>query len=155
MKILKKFVPYKIRRALPMLGLAAGSMLMPSCSNDEPDAPVPPHDTTYIWGHDNFKDPELKKKIRASADSASVVNIILKSDGNTWASAYSEKEIRYLVVEPLIEAGGEHNRHKFKGKGPITHINIVYPEDNQWLVDFGYVIIPSTYPNQVISQKQR
>ncbi len=153
MKILNKTLPYKIRRILPIAAIAAGSILTTSCDKDEPEVPI--HDTTYVWGHDNFKDPQLKAKIRASADSASVRNIILKSDGNTWMGTYHEKEIRYLVVEPLIEAGGDHNRHKFKGRGTITHINIIYPEDNQWLVDFGYNIISSGYPKQASLQKQR
>lgn len=143
MKILKKFVPYKIRRALPMLGLAAGSMLMPSCSNDdEPDVPVPPHDTTYTWGLGNFKDPVLKEKIRASSDSASVVHIILKSDGKSWGGTYNETEFRYLVIEPLIQAGGENTRNKFKGAGTIKHVYTHDQEDYDWLVNFGYDIIP-------------
>jgi len=156
MKIMKNIVPYKIRLALPMLGLAAGSMLMSSCSNDdEPDVPVPQHNTVYVWGHDNFKDPVLKQKIRASADSASVVNIILKSDGKTWASVYDENEFRYLVIEPLIQAGGEQNRHKFKGAGTIKHVILAHKEDYEWLTNFGYEIIPSTYYPPAWSQKQR
>lgn len=153
MKVLNKIIPYKIRRALPILGIAAGSMFMSSCSNDEPDVPM--HDTTYTWGYDNFRDPQLPAKIRASADSASVRNIILKSDGVSWGSAYNENEIRYLIVEPLIQAGGEQNRHKFKGTGTIKHINIESPIDNQWLTDFGYDIIPSTLPSYTNAQNQR
>lgn len=154
MQVLKKIIPYKVRRALPILGIAMGSMFMSSCSKDEPDVPI--HDTTYTWGMDNFyNNAKLNAQIRASADSASVRYVILKSDGLSWGGAYNENEFRYKVVEPLIQAGGEKNRHKFKGAGTIKHVFIKYPEDNKWLTDFGYTIIPSSASQQAVAQKQR
>ena len=156
MKVLKKIVPYKIRRLLPIAGIAAMGMALPSCDKD--DEPVPIHDTVYTWGHFNFHNgtPTFPaKKIRASADSASVRYVILKSDGISWGSAFDEREIRQLIVEPQIEFGGKHNRHKFKGAGTIKHVILRYPEDYKWLTDFGYIIIPSTTSVPYEEQKQR
>lgn len=153
MQILKKIIPYKIRRILPIAGIAAMGMALPSCDKD--DEPVPIHDTVYTWGFKNFSDPKLKKNIRASADSASVRNIILKSDGKSWGGAYNENELRYLVIETYIQAGGEQNRHKFKGTGTIKDVFAKYPEDNKWLTDFGYTIIPLTESIQNNVQHQR
>lgn len=147
MQILKKIIPYKIRRILPIAGIAAMGMVLPSCDkDDEPEPPI--HDTTYTWGISNFHDGKPifpAKKIRASADSASVRYVILKADGISMGGGFDEREIRQLIIEPQIEFGGEHNRHKFKGAGTIKHLIIRYPEDHKWLTDFGYTIIPSTY----------
>lgn len=145
MNILNKIIPYGIRRALPILGIAAAAIFFSSCNKSDSD---PVHDTTYTWGRDNFYDSaaKLKAQIRASADSASVRYIILKSDGESWAGLLNENDIRYVVVEPLIQAGGEYNRHKFKGAGTIKHVTIEYPEDNKWLTAFGYTITPFTAP---------
>lgn len=155
MQILKKIIPYKIRRILPIAGIAAMGMALPSCDKD--DEPVPIHDTVYTWGMDMFHDgvatfPE--KQIRASADSASVRYIILKSDGKSWGGAFNEHDFRTKVIEPMISFGGEKNRHKFKGAGTLKHVYPRYPEDKQWLIDFGYTII-QVPDDHVRQQNQR
>ena len=51
MKVLKKIVPYKIRRLLPIAGIAAMGMALPSCDkDDEPD--LPPYDVEIVFYED-------------------------------------------------------------------------------------------------------
>lgn len=156
MKVLKKVIPYQVRRALPILGIAMGGMFMSSCHDDD-EPKIKQHDTTYTWGIDNFyNNTKLNAQIRASADSASVRYVILKSDGKSWGGAFNENDFHYQVIEPFIRAGGEENRHKFKGAGTIKYVTIKYPEDNKWLTDFGYDIIPCPpVPPQHNIQNQR
>lgn len=144
----KKYVPYKLKRALPILGLAGASMFA-ACDKQEKEIPVPLHDTVYEWGMHNMANMLPSGPIKASADSASVRYVIIKCSGD-WGYAFSTKNVREHWIEPLFARPRPENVHKIKGAGymyrlVLTTANEADDEHAQFLKDFGFELIDAEY----------
>jgi len=87
----KKIMPYKIKRLIPMLGLAGAAMVMPGCEK----TPIQQHDTVYMWGVLNWDNIWPPQNIYASADSVQVKNVILKLDKNDNDFEHLDDEFLY------------------------------------------------------------
>ncbi len=130
---LKQTLPYKLKRIVPILGLA-GASLFTAC--EEPD---PRHDTVYNWRFSDYGDILPPDKVVASADSALVRNVILQYDhpvGEYCFDVYGRR-----AIQQVIDATSPENRHKLRGRGQIRYMYITNPADSAWLVDFGYTIL--------------
>ena len=150
MKI-KKTVPYYLKRALPVLGLA-GATLFTSCEKDEPTIPL--HDTIYVWGTNNMTQIFPTDNVVASADSTSVRTVYLHSDGVWWGGAFNMNELREWVLEPVLNDIPERNRHKIRGAGIINgplfrtddkQMFTKQYEDSVWLSKMGFIIKDPIY----------
>ena len=150
MKI-KKTVPYYLKRALPVLGLA-GATLFTSCEKDEPTIPL--HDTIYVWGTNNMTQIFPTDNVVASADSTSVRTVYLHSDGVWWGGAFNMNELREWVLEPVLNDIPERNRHKIRGAGIINgplfrtddkQMFTKQYEDSVWLSKMGFIMKDPIY----------
>ena len=131
----KKIMPYKIKRLIPMLGLAGAAMVMPGCEK----TPIQQHDTVYMWGAGDWKNIWPADNIRASADSAEVRYVILKNDGNGFAPNIKDYEVKTDLERVLFEVDAK-NRHKVRGKGDLYHLTITNDEYRKWFEDLGFTI---------------
>lgn len=135
MRFTKK-VPYKLKRLIPMLGLAGATLLPTACEKEEPL-----HDTTYMWGRSYWEEIYPADNVCASADSVQVRNVILKNNGTNWGGGYTAEEIRdYLLM--TVNQVPEQNRHKLRGAGKLTWVKEGGdPSAKAWLENFGFRVL--------------
>ena len=162
----KKIMPYKIKRLIPMLGLAGAAMVMPGCEKTPiqqhmvmpgcEKTPIQQHDTVYIWGAFDWKNIWPADNVRASADSAEVRYVILQNDGNGFTTIY-DYELKSDLERLLFEVDAK-NRHKVRGNGNIWHLTLTNDEYRKWLENFGFKITDPYYgepgqtnPNKTIA----
>lgn len=142
MKTLKQIVPYKIRRALPIMGLTAASMFMPSCSNDEQDVPqLPTHDIELPFfengGMNNYSQVEFEN-VQKYIKDPTVGNIYLYVMDN---NDYYHCETKHLNnvrkwFTPHFQASP-----KVHGRGNFNFpVGVVSPADSIWFVEKGWTI---------------
>lgn len=143
----KKIVPYKIRRMIPMLGMAGATLFMGGCNKDEPVVPTRDVEITFNASNDNpnfFKDDENGN--RGPSDLAlyyindpSVRYIYLVPVGS-WSNFNKDGIVglRHATLEVLLNYSP-----KFKGRGDfrfcIGEASKV-PEDSLWYVANGWTI---------------
>ncbi|MDE6250365.1 MAG: hypothetical protein K2M34_01890 [Alphaproteobacteria bacterium] len=135
MKVLNKIIPYKIRRALPILGIAAGSMFMSSCSNDEP---TPLHDEEIVFYEDTDVTFDILEKLAADP---SIRNIYLIPPQNDRFGTFEPENVsasRKFFWEPRFNISS-----KIKGRGdmrikPGSAAQV--PEDSLWYLSKGWTI---------------
>lgn len=160
-----KTLPYKLKRTLPILGIA-GASLLAGCNKD--DEPTPPglHDTVYTWTVSDLSRISPPIDICMSADSANVNRVILQNtDGN--AEAVSLTWLRELMEDRILSEVTLQNQHKVRGRGEIRGFRIddrsretyvKHVEDSLWLVRFGFVFKDPLWLSDfavVSKQKQR
>ena len=131
----KKIMPYKIKRLIPMLGLAGAAMVMPGCEK----TPIQQHDTVYMWGVIDWTNIWPADNVRASADSAEVRYVILKNDGNGFAPNIKDYEVKTDLERVLFEVDAK-NRHKVRGEGDLWGLTITNDEYRKWFEDLGFTI---------------
>jgi hypothetical protein len=131
----KNTVKYNWKTMLPKLmlaGLAIGGSY--SCKpkpGDEPE--IKKHTTTYVFGPDK----ELSiSAIAASADSASVEKIVIKSDGASW-NGTDLSEINSDVLMPAFSAAG----NKAQAAGTLNNVLFANTSDKQYAESLGYGVV--------------
>lgn len=119
----KQIIPYKLRRALSMATIAGATILPAACEKE-----VPIHDTTYVWGKNNWSAVQpLDQKVPSSADSTSVRYVYLLNDGNSWHGTSTSwiLEALNMIIEPV----SSENRHKVRGAGTLYDVGIGQDKD--------------------------
>ncbi|MDR2562847.1 MAG: hypothetical protein LBC98_02770 [Prevotellaceae bacterium] len=136
-KMLKKKIPYNFKKGLLMAMI--GGMAFQSCKKDE--EPIVQHDTTYSFSSRNYDNLENLNRVRASADSAQVRNIIFQVIPNNDGEEFWGVTIANPVnnaIKPAFEAANG------KGKGKGTFLNVrevkLDAETAAWLNAQGYSI---------------
>ena len=152
-----KTLPYKLKRTLPILGIA-GASLLAGCNKD--DEPTPPglHDTVYTWD-DVLNIPIVD--VCMSADSANVNRVILMYDGGpAWFQVSTLKD---FLQNRVISEVTLQNQYKIRGDGVIPEMIMgarnaasLYQSkvDSTWLANFGFTLINPVY-NDWTPDKQR
>ena len=135
MKVLKKIVPYKIRRLLPIAGIAAMGMALPSCSkDDEPDVPQHDVELTFTVGeYDNIKSSVIK----SYADNPAVKHIYLCVEGDFLNfDAYGITNMRN-GMERRINVCPE----KVRGRGNFIFVpGLITETDSLWYLKQGWTV---------------
>ena len=109
------------------MAVVAGSTIFFGACHKKP-LPEPQHDTTYVWGKNNWSAVQpLDQKVPASADSASVRYIYLLNDGNSWTGTPTSWILRNLNM--IIEPVSLENRHKVRGAGTLHDVGILQDKD--------------------------
>ena len=148
---LKQTLPYKLKRVVPILGLA-GASLFTAC--EKPAEPDPRHDTIYNWTPYNMSTALSPSRIRASADSALVRYVILNYDAEPGIAGFYPVTGLRTVMQGYIDSVSPANQHKVRGGGTLGCI-ITDPTDSLWLVDFGFKILNPEQTNALYTQRQR
>ena len=133
---LKQTLPYKLKRVVPILGLA-GASLFTAC--EKPVEPDPRHDTVYTWSIIDKSQIIPPERVCASADSAMVRNVILQYD--TTIEYCTDATVRYYMEDEVLSHVTPENQHKVRGRGLISFMRITNPEDSLWLANFGFQIL--------------
>ena len=168
---LKQTLPYKLKRVVPILGLA-GASLFTAC--EKPVEPDPRHDTVHTWNHSEYdrivraftyKDSAfstLPQRVRASADSALVRNVILEFADTALlpTATYSNfaSNIRHVIVDSILAPIAPENRAKVRGRGEIDALVLDLDQndpDSIWLTDFGYTLTNVRYLSDFRKSNQR
>ena len=159
----KKVLLYRIRRAMPILGLAGASLLPCACSKDKepvnPEQPVAPVDTvdnrydvTVNWGYSTYLE-RLTPTIAAAAANPDVRYVILESDGSNWGGALTVSDLRNILVQPMIDACAVAP-NKLKHQGTIYRPSIhgrtseeykQQQQDSAFLANLGYSLVDPLY----------
>lgn len=128
----KKIIPYKLKRLVPMLGLA-GATLFTACEKDEPI-----HDVEIIFYEDADVSYEVLQK---HIDNPSVRHIYMIPPDNDRFMGFAEGNIsasREWFFEPRMELSP-----KMRAKGNFrfkSGIPSKIPEDSLWFVKQGWTI---------------
>lgn len=159
----KKVLPYRIRRAMPILGLAIASLLPCACSKDKelvnPEKPVAPVDTvdnrydvTVKWGW-GIASADASNEITTYITDPNVRNIILESNGHDWAGTASCGDIMEKKINPMLNAAAN-------SKEKLIHCGNIYrplmrnktqeeyiqsQKDSTILANLGYKILSPIY----------
>lgn len=145
MKSLRQMLPYKLRRALLLSGIAGAAFV--ACSKQ----PEPQHDTTYVWGKTTRNLSEIIQKIGESSDSTQVRTVYIKCDGKDFAGGLSVSDLADVVnnLESKVT-----NKEKLSHGGDITRPAIrnktaeeyaAQKADSIYLANKGYRIVNPIY----------
>lgn len=108
-------------KSFPLLAILGGCLLLFSCNKGGESVPL--HDTTYVWGNENWSAVQpLDQKVPSSADSTSVRYVYLLNDGTPWHGTPTSWILRNLNM--IIEPVSLENRHKIRGAGTLIGVGI-------------------------------
>ena len=165
---LKQTLPYKLKRVVPILGLA-GASLFTACHQE----PIIQHDTIYTWdrreyykiGHASFGYADsalstLPQRVRASADSPQVRNVFLRFENKPAEMMPHEwfvldMDMRDRIEDSILAPIPQQNRYKVRGMDTIKRLVIWEPADSAWLADFGYILTETFTPEEVVFHKKQ
>ena len=139
-----KTLPYKLKRTLPILGIA-GASLLAGCNKD--DEPTPPglHDTVYTWKGEDTRNILPPVDVCMSADSANVRYVILQNI-NSNAGLGDLGWFRELLEERVLSEVTLQNQYKVRARGELKRYIVddtsaetlqKHREDSIWLTNFG------------------
>ena len=139
---LKKTIPYKLKRIIPMLGIAGASLFMGGCEKEEPLRDVELHFSPDNYSEISYEDHGeygISELSKAYVNEPPVGTIYLVPDGD-WATCKTDiiNEVRRRYLEPLFDYSP-----KFKGKGDFNfHPGAAseVPQDSLWFVSKGFTI---------------
>ena len=100
---------------------------------------TPHHNTTYIWGDNNWDAVWPADKVAASADSASVDIVYLKNDGKSLGGLRTRDLMTFMNM--IVESVTPANRYKVKGSGTLNEVGMANQQDIQdsiKLSNFGF-----------------
>lgn len=125
-----------LKRYIP-IAVVALCMFM-SCNKGGQNVPL--HDTTYVWGIENWSAVQpLDEKVPSSADSASVRYVFLLNDGVSLDGLSTSWVLRNMNM--IIERVAPENRHKIRGAGTLNEVGILGLEcvqDSITLAQMGF-----------------
>ncbi len=159
-----KNIPYKIKRLVPVLGLAGAATMMPGC--DKSDEPIaPPIEQPKTRGIELYFDYyDYENIVSQNQDGTYTPSEILKTYANqkdtvyliptgTWLFIIPDeiKEIRQKILQPAIDYSP-----KIRGRGDFdfsTGFPSMIPEDSLWFVEHGWTV--NKRLNQIYKSHQR
>ena len=95
-------------KAFPLLAILCGSLLLFSCNKGGEDQPH--HNTTYVWGEDDWSQIWPADRVAASADSTLVDYVILHNNGVSFHGKTTTVLLQKLNT--IIEDVAPSNRYK-------------------------------------------
>jgi signal peptidase I len=108
---------------------------------------IPHHNTTYIWGDNNWDAiwPETTDNVAKSADSTLVDKVILKNDGRSLGGISTSDLMSW--INTVVESVSPTKRYKVRGSGTLEETSIGNQQDIQDSIrlsnfgfDFGRVV---------------
>ncbi len=137
-----KTVPYKLKRIIPMLGIAGASLFMGGCEKEKPLRDVELHFNRDDFSTIVYQDRGeifISELAKAYANDPTVGTIYLIPDGE-WGTyvAISISDMRQTFLEPMFNYSP-----KFKGKGDFNFYPGAaskIPQDSLWFVSKGFTI---------------
>ncbi len=137
----KKTVPYKLKRIIPMLGIAGASLFMGGCEKEKP--------LHYVELYFTSENAEIfeTNAIQEALDQPDVDTVYLVATGgwgNMWAS--NIKRFVELGLRPAINLSP-----KVRGKGDFDFFPgqpSRVPEDSLWITQQGWTINKYRLPKE-------
>ena len=143
----RKVIPFKLKNILPMAVIAGSTIFFGACHKKP--VPEPQHDTTYVWGIENWSAVQpLDQKVPASADSTSVRYVYLLNDGNSLDGLSTSWVLRNM--NKIIEHVAVNNRHKIRGAGTLNEVGVLdyqARQDSVTLAQMGFQFGKIRYGN--------
>ncbi len=140
----KKILPYKLKRILPILGVA-GVGVVSSCEKvgpTEPDVPTTSIEYLLSSNGNNFEEylPTLLPFIQSFADQEYIDTIYLNADYGSWIFCTSSdiQRLRNQFLEPAINYSP-----KVFGRGNFSFMPgeaSKVPDDSTWFVKHGWTL---------------
>lgn len=121
----------RIETIFPVLVLVAVILLNASCGKNSHESEQPHHNTTYVWGNNNWDAiwPETTDNVARSADSTLVDNVFLLNDGKSFQGIHTSDLMRWTNI--VIESVRPENRYKVRGVGKLNETYIANKQDVQ------------------------
>ena len=137
-----KTIPYKLKRIIPMLGIAGASLFMGGCEKEKPLRDVELHFNRDDFSTIVYQDRGeifISELAKAYANDPTVGTIYLIPDGE-WGTyvANTISDMRQTILEPMFNYSP-----KFKGKGDLDFYPGAaskIPQDSLWFVSKGFTI---------------
>ena len=130
-----------------MMAIAGATLLPPACCKVEREKREPHHNTTYVWGDNNWDAVWPADKVAASADSVLVDNVFLLNDGKSLSGLDVTRTRQNM--ELIINSVSKQNQYKIRGAGNLRHLNINDKNDSIWLANFGFKIVEANHYKQM------
>ncbi len=129
----KKTIPYKLKRIIPMLGIAGASLFMGGCEKEEPL-----RDVELYFSDSNFEIFDTNA-IQEAIDQPDVRTVYLVATGG-WETMW-KNNIKIFVESTLRPS--INMSPKVRGKGDFNfrpgQASLV-PEDSLWITQQGWTI---------------
>lgn len=156
----KKVLLYRIRRAMPILGLAGASLLPCACSKDK--EPMNPeklvdtvdnrYDVTVKWSRATYVE-DVVPTIATASINPDVRYIVLESTSDfDWRGGVDVNRILTVYVKPMIAAALAPEKLKHRGdiyrpliRNSTTDEYSYQKEDSATLSNLGYRILSPIY----------
>ena len=137
-----KTIPYKLKRIIPMLGIAGASLFMGGCEKEKPLRDVELHFSRDDWSTINYEvngEYVISDLAKEYVNDPTVGTIYLVPEGD-WSVcvALSITNLRKTTFEPMFNYST-----KFKGKGDFNFYPGApseIPQDSLWYVSKGFTI---------------
>ena len=124
----RKVIPFKLKNILPMAAITGSTIFFGACHKKP--LPEPHHNTTYVWGIENWDAVWHADKVVASADSTSVDYVFLQNDGNSLEGLPTTWVLKNM--NNIIESVPLENQYKIRGAGTL---NDIYVHSDQMYLD--------------------
>ncbi|MBO8407269.1 MAG: hypothetical protein IAC77_02285 [Proteobacteria bacterium] len=127
----KKIVPYKIKRLIPMLGLAGATLAAPSCEKE----PIPTRDEFLVFDQYNFLTVEQIQQAAAPSDVHTVYLVprfLWNNFSANTISVFANKLQEWIDASPKARGQGDFNF----ALGEASKV----PEDSLRIVRNGWTI---------------
>ena len=98
-----------------------------------------PHNTTYMWGYNNWGNIENNDNVAKSADSTLVNTVFLKNDGVSFDGMLTRDLLERMTK--VFESVPSNNRHKVRGAGTLNSTAVAEARDvtdSTKLVEMGF-----------------
>lgn len=95
------------------MAMIAGMPVFAASCDKEPQY----HDTTYVWGSQNYDAKVFGPKITASVDSTLVNHVIMMNDGKSWQGA--PPMIVLMCIDKILDNVQSENKEKIRWAGTL------------------------------------
>ena len=107
-----------ILKRIVLIAMTAVMLMFTTSCEKEPQY----HDTTYVWGINNWDPTVFGPRIAASADSTEVRYVYLLNDGQTMEGASTLAVLK--MINMMIDMTSLENRDKIRGAGTLNDVGM-------------------------------
>ena len=134
--MLKKTLLIVPKRFVPIAMIAFILIFATSCEKE-----LQYHDTTYVWGINNWDPAVFGPRIAASADSTEVRYVYLLNDGQSMEGAPTSAVLR--MINMMTDMTPPENREKIRGAGTLNDTSMrrdvaLFIQDSVALAQMGF-----------------
>lgn len=142
-----KNLPYKIKRLVPVLGLAGAAAMMPGC--DKSDEPIynyfgEPYKFVYLYFSPDDYSRITPENVKSYADNPNIDSVYLVPQGMWHCSLWDRQDMKKQYLEPALfvspKVFGHGDFQINNGDAFNVPDDPRYEKDSLWFVNWGWSV---------------